>query len=315
MRMRPIGGAVVVLTILAACSSSATTPAPGSDDGTTTTIGATGTAFPVTVAAANGDVTLDERPQAIVSLSPTATEMLFAVGAGEQVVAVDEYSYYPDEAPVTDLSGFTPNVEAITNYDPDLVIVSNDTDGIVASLGGLGIPVLLLPAAATVDDVWAQIEQIGAATGHLAEAVAVTGELEARVDAVVASLPDRLDPLTYFHELDPNLYTATSSTFIGEVYSLLGLENIADSADPDGTGYPQVSAEFLLEADPDVVFLADAESLETVAARPGWSDLAAVRTGAVFGIDADIASRWGPRIVDFLEAVSADLATLGAVAP
>ncbi len=312
MRRRLIGGALGALAVLGACSVAPTTSEAPSVGETTTQ--APDTAFPVTVVAANGEVTIDERPEAIVSLSPTATEMVFAVGAGDQVVAVDEYSYFPEEAPVTDLSGFTPNLEAISAFDPDLVVVSDDVDGIIGALGGLGIPVLHLPAARTLDDTWAQIEELGAATGHLAEAVALTGELEARIDAVVAALPDRGDPLTYFHELDPSLYTATSATFIGEVYSLLGLENIADAADPDGTGYPQVSTEFLLEADPGVVFLTDGESLETVAARPGWSDLAAVRTGAVFEVDADIASRWGPRIVDFLEAVSADITTLGAVA-
>lgn len=308
MRRRSLGAALVA-AVLSACSATPTTEASAPPDGDSP-------GFPVTVAAANGNVTLESRPEAIVSLSPTATEMLFAVGAGDQVVAVDEYSYYPPEAPVTDLSGFTPNVEAVTAYEPDLVVVSDDADGIVGSLETLGIPVLHLPAAAGIDDAWSQIERLGAATGHLAEAVALTAELDRRIEAVVADAPER--PLTYFHELDTSLYTATSETFIGEVYGLLGLVNIADAADTDGTGYPQLSVEYLLEADPDIIFLADAaagESLETVAARPGWSGLTAVRTGAVFPVDADIASRWGPRIVDFLEQVHADVSTLEEVAP
>lgn len=313
MRTRLIAGALAALAMLGACSVSPTTSeAPAVDEPTTE---APDTAFPVTVVAANGEVTIDERPQAIVSLSPTATEMVFAVGAGDQVVAVDEYSYFPEEAPVTDLSGFTPNLEAISVFDPDLVVVSDDVGGIIGALGGLGIPVLHLPAAWTLDDVWAQIEELGAATGHLAEAVRLTGELQARVDEILAS--GRPESLTYFHELDSSLFTATSVTFIGEVYSLLGLGNIADVADPDGSGYPQLSPEYVLEADPDVIFLADAaygESAETVAARPGWADLTAVRTGAVFAVDADIASRWGPRIVDFLETVAEDLASLESVA-
>lgn len=312
MRRRFLGAALVA-AVLSACSATPTTETsvPPAGDSAGDSAG-----FPVTVAAANGDVTLDARPEAIVSLSPTATEMLFAIGAGGQVAAVDEYSYYPPEAPVTDLSGFTPNVEAITAYEPDLVVVSDDADGIVGSLEALGIPVLHFPAAATVEEAWSQIERLGAATGHLAEAVALTADLVRRVEAIVADAP--AEPRTYFHELDTSLFTATSKTFIGEVYGLLGLVNIADAADADGTGYPQLSVEYLLEADPDLIFLADAaagESPETVAARPGWSGLAAVRAGAVFPVDADIASRWGPRIVDFLEQVHADISSLEEVAP
>lgn len=306
---RALAGGALAAVLLGACSAAAPTSLPPAS------VPATDTAFPVTVAAANGDVTIERRPEAVVSLSPTATEMLFAVGAGDQVVAVDEFSYYPPEAPVTDLSGFTPNLEAITRYEPDLVVVSNDTDNIVGGLERLGIPVLLLPAAADVDGAWAQIEQLGAATGHVAEAVALTGELDRRLEAVVSAVPPRPAPLTYYHELDPSLYTATSATFIGEAYALLGLDNVADAADPDGSGYPQLSAEYLLEADPDVIFLADGESPGTVAARPGWADLTAVTAGAIFPVDADIASRWGPRIVDFLEAVQADLAALAAATP
>jgi iron complex transport system substrate-binding protein len=99
----------------------------------------------------------------------------------------------------------------------------------------------------------------------------------------------------------------TSSTFIGQVYALLGMENIADPADPEGTGYPQLSAEYIVAQDPDMVFLADAdfgESAESLAARPGWEGMSALESGAVVELDADIASRWGPRIVDFLRTVA-----------
>ncbi len=287
--------------------SSTTTTAPT----TTTTVD---DGFPVTVAAANGDVTVEERPVAVVSLSPTATEMLFAIGAGDQVVAVDDQSNYPEEAPTTDLSGFTPNVEAIAAFEPDLVVVSFDPGDLVSSLEALGIPVLLQPAAVSLDDVYAQIEQLGAATGNLAEAAALVAEMQSEIDRIVASVPDRDEPLTYYHELDPTFYSVTSSTFIGQVYSLLGLESIADPADTDGFGYPQLSVEYILDQDPDLIFLADTkccgQSPETVAERPGWSELTAVRSGAVIPLDDDIASRWGPRIVEFLDVVAEAVATL-----
>jgi iron complex transport system substrate-binding protein len=140
--------------------------------------------------------------------------------------------------------------------------------------------------------------------------------MQADIDEIVASVPDMPadDPLTYFHELDSELYTATSDSFIGAVYSLFGLENIADAAGGD-TAYPQLNAEYLIEADPDLIFLADTiccgQSIETIADRPGWDVLSAVQNEAVIEMDDDVASRWGPRIVDYIrdvaDAVSARL--------
>lgn len=128
-------------------------------------------------------------------------------------------------------------------------------------------------------------------------------EMTVRLDEALARVPELDEPLTYFHELDPSLYTVTSDTFIGSVYELVGLVNIADPADEDGFGYPQLSEEFVIEADPDLIFLADGERPENVGERPGWSSLSAVVDGAVFQVDADISSRWSHRIVEFLEQV------------
>lgn len=251
----------------------------------------------------------------IVSLSPTSTEMLFAVGAGDMVVAVDAFSYYPEEAPVTDLSGFEPNIEAISTYEPTVVYSQSPIEG----LDALGIENVVLPAAATIDDVYAQIEQVGANTGNVAEAAELVLQMQTDIDAVVAALPERETPLTYYHEVSTTLYTATSNTFIGEVYSLLGLENVADAADPDGEffGFPQLNEEFLLVEDPDLIFLADtifeSQTAETVAARPGWDQLSAVQNGTVIEMNDDIASRWGPRIVEFLQVAGEAVAAAEAV--
>lgn len=264
------------------------------------------TAFPVTISAGNGDVTIEQQPTAIISLSPTATEMLFAVGAGDQVIAVDEYSTFPDDAPLTDLSGFTPNIEALVGYEPDLVLVSNDLEDIVATLGTLNIPVLVMAAVENVDGIFAQMEEIGAATGHLAEAVAVTSELRSELEGVIASLPEIEGSLTYYHELDPTFYSITSSTFIGQVYSMLGLENIADPADTDGFGYPQLSVEYIVDTNPDLIFVTDCcgESADTISVRPGWENISAVQMGSVVVVDDDISSRWGPRTIEFLRVVA-----------
>jgi iron complex transport system substrate-binding protein len=268
----------------------------------TTTAAITG--FPVTVEAANGEVMVPETPTRIVSLAPTATEMLFAIGAGEQVVAVDDFSNYPEGVPTTDLSGFEPNIEAIASYDPELVVVSDDINDVVAALTAIDIPVVHNPAATTLDDTYAQIELLGQATGHPDESSALVASMREEIDQLVSAVPEAPEAFTYYHELDGSYFTVTSATFIGQLYDLAGLDNIADEAEGADTGYPQLSAEYIVEADPDLIFLADTrccgESLETVGSRPGWDVLTAVANGNVVELDDDIASRWGPRVVDHL---------------
>ena len=256
----------------------------------------------------------DSYPNAIVSLSPTATEMLFAIGAGDQVIAVDNYSYYPPQAPVVDdLSGFSPNVEAIAAFEPDLVVLSNPT--IQEELELLGIDVFVAAAAVDLEDVYTQISELGDATGNANGASIVVDQMREQIGEIVAAIDMPDEPLTYFHELDPTLYSVTSSTFIGQIYSMAGVENIADAADGAATSqYPQLTQEFILESDPDIIFFADAQccsqTVATISERPGWSELTAVRNQHVFEMDADIASRWGPRLVQFLETVLSALKTV-----
>jgi iron complex transport system substrate-binding protein len=263
-------------------------------------------AFPVTVTAANGKVAFAKQPARIVSLSPTATEDLYAVGAGAQVVAVDDQSTYPAAAPRTKLSGFTPNVEAIASYRPDLVVTAYDANNVVSALGKLGIPVLLEPTAPHLNAAYGQMLVLGRATGHLKEAYALVARLRARVRAIVAAVP-KGRPLSVYHELGPDYYSASSNSFVGRIYRLFGLRNIADEADRTGSGYPQLSGEYILAQDPDLIVLSDTKcchvTAASVAARPGWSALAAVRGGEVVPADDDVASRWGPRIVQFVATV------------
>lgn len=258
--------------------------------------------------AASGDATTSAAagtPQAIVSLSPTTTEMLYAVGAGDQVVAVDERSNYPADVPVTELSGYTPNLEAILGYQPDLVVLTDDNGDVISGLERSGVEVLSLPAAATLDDTYTQLEQVGAATGHVAEAAELVSQMQIEIDEIVASVPERETPLTYFHELDDSYYTVTDATYVGELYSLLGMTSIATGE----STYPQLSEELILEADPDMVLLADSQCCgvtpEAVAERPGWGELKAVRDDRVFVMDEDLASRWSPRVVDYMREVAA----------
>jgi iron complex transport system substrate-binding protein len=269
--------------------------------------------FPLKLRTADGVVTIAKRPARIVSLSATATEDLYAVGAGKQVVAVDSYSTYPPQAPRTHLSGFTPNIEAIAKYRPDLVLIDTDANHIVRELGKVGIPVLVEPPAANLSGVYAEIAQIAEATGHAQTASRVNANIRRQVAAIVRSVPRPTTPLTVYHELDQHFYSATSHTFIGQMYKLLGLVNIADKAKGSGT-YPQLSAEYIIASNPDLIVLADTvccgQTRATVAARPGWSGIAAVNTGEVVPVNDSIASEWGPRIVLFLKAVASAVKTL-----
>jgi iron complex transport system substrate-binding protein len=243
-------------------------------------------------------------PTRIVSLSPTATEDLFAIGAGKQVIAVDNDSSYPRNAPRTGLSGYTPNVEAIAAYKPDLVVISNG-GAFVSQLQALGIPVRLEPAADDLAQAYQEIRDLGGVTGHLAQAKAVVREMEVQLKKAIQSVPKAHRRLSVYHELDQTYYSATSSTFIGRIYKLFGFRDIADGADAAHTGYPQLSAEYILQQNPAIVVLADGQTPAAVAARPGWSTLAAVKHHRVIGVDPDVASRWGPRIVDFARVVAA----------
>ena len=283
--------AVLLALVLAACGSSggSSTPSPAS----------TQAAPPA--------------PHRIVSLSPPATESLFAIGAGEQVVAVDDQSNYPAEAPHTKLSSYQPNVEAIATYNPDLVVISYDPTDVVAGLKKLHIPVLMQEAPTDLDGAYAQIEELGQATGHAAEAQDVVADMQSRIGEIADGKPG--SGLSVFHEISPDFYSATSKTFIGSVYTLLGATNVADAAGGKAPDYPQLSAEYVVDSDPDVIVLSDTkccgQTPKTVRSRPGWDNPTAVNDGNVVPVDDDIASRWGPRIVDFVEVVAQALERAG----
>jgi iron complex transport system substrate-binding protein len=305
-RLAPLTLAVALAAAAAACG--------GRTAGRTIARGADSAGFPVTVKAANGPVQIGKRPTAIISLSSTATEMLYAIGAGRQVKAVDSQSNYPRQAPHTTLAAITPNVEAILAYHPDLVIVYYNTGNVIKRLTSLGVPVLYEPAPANLAGVWAQYDQLGAATGHLAQARHQVARLRRQVGQIIAAVPHRARPLTYYYELQPApYYSVTSSTFIGGLLGMLGLKNIADAAKGAAAsgGYPQLSTEYILKANPDLVILADTicchQSAASVAKRPGWTELTAVRDRRVIALNDDIASRWGPRLVILLRDVLAGI--------
>ncbi len=313
-------GAFVGLAVLTACGTTDTTSAPASPGPSPSP--SAQASFPVTVSSGGASTTVEREPRAIVSLSPTATEMVYAVDAGPQVKAVDDQSSYPSAAPRTKLSGFQPNVEALLATSPDLVLLSDASTGDVgAGLAKAGVPYLVLPAATTLQDTYDQIAAIGTATGHADAAEELVAGMKSDIDALVAEVPQRERKPTYYHELDPTYFSATSKTFLGQLYGLAGLTNIADEADSGGKagGYPQLSAEYIVKADPDLIFLADEKCCDVtpakLAARPGFSTLTAVKTGQVVPLPEDVASRWGPRVVELLRVIVKATQQLDAPSP
>lgn len=250
-------------------------------------------------------------PSRIVSLSPTATEMLFAIGAGHQVVAVDEDSDYPKDAPRTSLSGLDPNVEAIAKYRPQLVVISYNPNNFEQAMEKLGINVLLQDAPANLAGAYAQIEQLGRATGHTESARALVGRMRQQIASAVHAAPHFSTPPTYYYELDQGGYSVTSSTFVGRLLAMFGLRDIADAAKGASSGYPDLSTEYIVKTNPNLIFLADTicchQSFATVAKRPGYAAMTAVKDHDVFGLNDDIASRWGPRVVVLAQDIEKDL--------
>jgi iron complex transport system substrate-binding protein len=288
-----LGSLVALTSLLAACSSDTTDSSSASEAPISTDVDG-------------------EAPQRIVSLSPTHTEILFAVGAGDQVVAVDSMSNYPAEsaAVLTDISAYEPNVEAISALEPDLVIIGDDFSGLAEQLSAIGVASWVSPAPLNLDEAYQQIIDLGKVVGHADEAQSLTQNMQDQIAGIVSEVEVPASPASYYHELDDMYYTVTGNTFIGSIYELFGMRNIADATEGD-TDYPQLSAEFIVSQDPNVIFLADVNccgaTAETVAARPGWSGLSAVMSGNIVAIDDDIASRWGPRLVEFVQAVATGL--------
>lgn len=275
--------------------------------GVTTQVVQAKSSFPVTITNAGAKFTITKKPQRIISLSPTATESLFSIGAGPQVVAVDDQSNFPASAPKSALSGYSPNLEAIVAYRPDLVVVCYDAGNIVASLRGLGIKVLVQDAASTLNDMYGQIVQLGTVTGNSFSAGRVVARMKQDITNTIDAISARGNGMSFYHELDNTYYSITSETFIGALYKMAGLTNIADTVKDTNFGYPQLSAEFIIQKNPTLIFLADhlysGESLATLKTRPGFSNLSAVKKQRVFTLNDDIASRWGPRTPLLLKSI------------
>ncbi len=272
-------------------------------------IGTTGakSQFPLTVTDDSGRrVTFDRAAERIVSLVPSHTEILFALGAQDQIAGLDEYSDWPQEAlakpRVGNLNGI--NYELVLALEADLVIglSAHKDQGLVEKLEDLGIPVLILEPQ-SLAETYDTIEVLGCVTGLEAQAVQLITDIESDVEQVVARLESRL-PRRVFYEVwhDP-LMTAGPGSFIHELMQLAGGENIAGDA---GNPWPMFSLESLLARDPEVIITPFAESVNALAegTRPEWAGILAVRQGRFYVIDPNIISRQGPRVAEGLRALA-----------
>jgi iron complex transport system substrate-binding protein len=275
---------------------------------------AAATKYPLTVKFGGYTTKIAKKPTKIISLSPSATEILYAIGAGSQILAVDNLSNYPTNAPVSEISAFDPSVEAILAKKPDLVLISVDSTKapqIRNALVKLGIPVLMEKAPATLQDVYAENTLLARVTDRQPGAVKLNASMAKSIKDTLAKAKTS-SKIRIYHEVDDTYFSVTSNTFIGTVYKDFGAVNIADAASvADNSGYPQLSAEYLLKSDPQVIFLADAQygvTAGSVSKRAGWSQISAIKNKKIVELPADIPSRWGPRLVDFYKLIGASLA-------
>ncbi len=253
-----------------------------------------------TYAMLSTDASGETKPIRIVSLSPSLTEILFAIGAGPQVVAVDSHSNYPLGTPITSLSALEPNMEAIAAFYPDLVLLSYDIGDLVKGLNTIGIETMLLPAAGNFDEIIHQINKLGEKTGKQDQAEKISADMQSRLTYLI-NIMEGEKSLKVYHEIDENYYSASSSSFIGSIYKRLNMTNIADKADIEGNGYPKLSPEYILLSNPEMMVIPsrDPKYIQKVKNRPGWLTIDAIKKDRLLILDPDIASRWGPRVIEF----------------
>ena len=284
----------LLITLLAACAPQAAA-----------------TTAPANLAFTDGlerEVTLNGVPQRIISLAPSNTEILFAIGAGDQVVGRDTLSDFPEEAKnATDIgSTFDAlNTELIVSLKPDLILAAQiNTPEQVKQLEDLGLTVYYLKNPTTIEGMYGNLELVAQMTGHEEEAATMIESLKRRVAAVDEKIAPISSRPSVFYELDgtdpAKPYTAGKGTFITQLIERAGAQNIA----ADLEEYPQLSLEQVVAADPAFIILGDARygvTPESIAQRPGWENLSAVKNGKVVPFNDDLVSRPGPRLVEALE--------------
>ncbi|MCA0352927.1 MAG: cobalamin-binding protein [Chloroflexi bacterium] len=279
----------------------------------TVVVSNTSSSYPLTIKDSLGrEVTLTAQPSRIVSLAPSNTEILFAVGAGDALVGVTKYCNYPEAAKSIDqIGGFsakTISIETIVALKPDVVFSGDESQQtVIDALAQANIPVIAIKAE-NFAAVYENINLIGQATNHPTEAAQVVAEMQTRIDAVTTKTKTlaAADKLSVFYEVyDEPLMTAGPQTFIGQMVELAGATNIFADVSEE---YPEISAEEVVNRQPAVIIgpesHGDKLTIDLIAQRPGWSQIKAVKDGKIIVLNGDMLSRPGPRLADALEALS-----------
>lgn len=315
-RLLTLGLIALLLAGLAACRPTPTpippTPTPPPPPtATPTPVPPTPTPspYPMTVTDMAGrEVKIPAEPQRIVSLAPSITEILYTLNLGDRVAGVTEFCNYPPEATEKPkVGGFSDvSMEKLLEAQPDLVIAASiHIAQVVPELEKLGLPVLVVDAH-DFPGVLESIRLVGRVTGAQEAAEALTAQMQERADKITQAVKDRPRPRVYW-ELDSTFWTVGPGSFVQDLIERAGGQNIAANAE---AAWVQLSAEAIIAADPEVIFLADhpwGESAETVKARPGWEKISAVVNGRIVELtqeQTDIVSRPGPRVVDALELIA-----------
>ena len=241
----------------------------------------------------------------IISLSTTHTEIIQSLGAENTLVGVDAFSEV--DSPVEVIDAYTVTAEELVPLNPDVVIIAFDFNGIVEGLEAQEINYVLLPPARNLDDVYAQITNIGEIVNKKSEASSTIRDMKLEINRIINKY--NYQDITVYHEIGYTygIYSVNSESLVGEIYNLLGVTNIANSEeDPYGSGYPALSEEMVIESNPDFIVVGHSDYLnKDLSIRGGWSDISAVQNSRVFFVDDTLASNWGTTTLQLVEVLAA----------
>ncbi|AMA71929.1 MULTISPECIES: ABC transporter substrate-binding protein [Aneurinibacillus] len=298
--------AIMLLVVLAACGNNAS-DSSGNDSAGQKKQQAQAGAFPLSITDKTGtEVKLEKKPERIVSVMPSATEIAYAVGAGDKVVGVSNYDNYPEEVKTKEKVGdLKVNIEKVVSLEPDLILADTGNGEAIEALRKTGLPVVVM-GAKTFDEIYDSIEMIGKVTGNEVKAAEVIKRMKDDVREVqekVKNIPVDKRPNVWI-EVDPSLFTAGKGTFMHDMVTMAGGNNIAADLD----GWKQLSEEKVLQRNPDVILNTygyyNKDASVKIKQRPKWQQVKAVRNGQVYSLDSDVVNRPAPRITQGLKEIA-----------
>lgn len=299
---------MLVLGVLAGCGETKTEDNINSGQSTTEEA-----SFPVTIKdASDQEVVIDEKPEKLVSLMPSNTEIVFALGLGDELVGVSDYDNYPAEAAEKEkVGGMEFNVEKIISLNPDVVLAHassahNSTEGL-QQIRDAGIDVVVVNDAANFEDVYGSIDMIGQATGTTKEAEQLVADMKGKLADIkekAATISDSNKKSVYIEVSEDPLFTTGKNTFMQEMLDTINASNVFSEE-----GWIQVDQEAVIAANPDVIITtygayAKEEPIDQISSRKGWEDIAAVKEKQIVDVDSDMVTRSGPRLVEGVEAIA-----------